>query len=55
MGCLPMDYWKGKVARLICDVYKADGTPFAGDPRNNLKRVLKEMEELGFTQFQSRS
>ena len=41
----------GKVARLICDVYKADGTPFPGDPRNNLKRVLKEMEELGFTHF----
>ncbi|WP_427138646.1 type I glutamate--ammonia ligase [Psychrobacillus psychrodurans] len=42
---------KGKVARLICDVNKADGTPFAGDPRNNLKRILKEMEELGFTSF----
>lgn len=42
---------KGKVARLICDVNKADGSPFAGDPRSNLKRVLKEMEELGFTDF----
>lgn len=42
---------KGKVARLICDIYKADGTPFEGDPRNNLKRVLKEMEALGFTDF----
>ncbi|PUB18236.1 type I glutamate--ammonia ligase [Paenisporosarcina sp. OV554] len=42
---------KGKVARLICDVNKADGSPFAGDPRSNLKRVLKEMEELGFTSF----
>ncbi|MED3624165.1 type I glutamate--ammonia ligase [Neobacillus thermocopriae] len=42
---------KGKVARLICDIYNSDGTPFAGDPRNNLKRVLKEMEELGFTDF----
>ena len=42
---------KGKVARLICDVNKADGTPFAGDPRSNLKRVLKEMEEAGFTNF----
>ncbi|WP_342600777.1 type I glutamate--ammonia ligase [Psychrobacillus sp. FSL H8-0483] len=42
---------KGKVARLICDVNKADGTPFAGDPRSNLKRVLKQMEELGFTSF----
>ncbi len=42
---------KGKVARFICDIYNPDGTPFAGDPRNNLKRVLKEMEELGFTSF----
>jgi glutamine synthetase len=42
---------KGKVARLICDVYNADGTPFQGDPRSNLKRVLKEMEDMGFTDF----
>ena len=42
---------KGKVARLICDIARPDGTPFAGDPRSNLKRVLKEMEELGFTGF----
>lgn len=42
---------KGKVARLICDIYNPDGTPFAGDPRANLKRVLQEMHELGFTSF----
>ncbi|RFB12147.1 type I glutamate--ammonia ligase [Bacillus sp. HNG] len=42
---------KGKVARFICDIYHPDGTPFEGDPRNNLKRILKEMEELGFTDF----
>lgn len=42
---------KGKVARLICDIYNPDGEPFLGDPRANLKRVLKEMEELGFTEF----
>lgn len=42
---------KGKVARLICDIFNPDGTPFAGDPRNNLKRILAEMEELGFTDF----
>ncbi|WHZ04975.1 type I glutamate--ammonia ligase [Neobacillus sp. YX16] len=42
---------KGKVARLICDIYTAEGNPFDGDPRNNLRRVLKEMEELGFTDF----
>lgn len=42
---------KGKVARLICDIYNTDGTPFEGDPRGNLKRQLKRMEELGFTAF----
>lgn len=42
---------KGKVARFICDIYHPDGTPFEGDPRNNLKRLVNEMEELGFTDF----
>ena len=41
----------GKVARLIADIYTADREPFAGDPRNNLKRVLKQMEEAGFKNF----
>ncbi|ARJ38484.1 type I glutamate--ammonia ligase [Sporosarcina sp. P21c] len=41
----------GKVARLICDVYLANGEPFSGDPRGNLKRLIKEMKELGFTDF----
>ena len=39
---------QGKVARLICDVYKADGTPFEGDPRYVLRRVLKEAEDMGY-------
>jgi len=42
---------EGKVARLICDIYMPDGTPFAGDPRQILKRVMKEAEEMGFTAF----
>ena len=42
---------KGKVARLICDIARPDGTPFEGDPRSNLKRALKKMEDLGFTGF----
>jgi len=41
----------GKVGRLICDIYTVDGEPFAGDPRNNLKRVLREMNEAGFDDF----
>ncbi len=40
---------QGKVARLICDVYRPDGTPFEGDPRNILKKVLKEAANLGYS------
>ncbi|BAQ10691.1 glutamine synthetase [Bacillus sp. OxB-1] len=47
----PWPSGSGKVARLICDVSQADGTPFPGDPRGNLKRVIEEMKELGFTDF----
>jgi len=36
------------VAHIFCDVYNTDGTPFQGCPRNTLKRVLKEAEEMGF-------
>ena len=36
-------------ARIICDVYKSDGTPFEGCPRVNLKRVLAEAKEMGYT------
>lgn len=39
----------GRVARLVCDVYHPDGTPFEGDPRYVLKRVLKQAEEMGYT------
>lgn len=45
----PWETEYGKVARLICDVYLPDGTPFPGDPRGALKRVLKEANALGFT------
>ncbi|CCK20773.1 type I glutamate--ammonia ligase [Pseudolactococcus laudensis] len=41
----------GKVAGLICDIYNHDGTPFAGDPRGNLKRALTHMETTGFKSF----
>lgn len=41
----------GSVGGLICDVYTAEGQPFAGDPRGNLKKALKHMEALGFGSF----
>ena len=39
---------QGKVARLICDVYKPDGTPFESDPRYILKKIVKEVKEMGY-------
>ena len=42
---------QGKVARLICDVYNPNGTPFDGDPRGVLKRVLKKAEAMGYDSF----
>ena len=38
---LPWDECSGKTARLICDVYNSDGTPFEGDPRYVLRRAIK--------------
>ncbi len=46
---LPWRPQYGKVARLICDVYNPDGTPFIGDPRGALKRVLKKAADMGYT------
>ena len=40
---------QGKVARLLCDVCNPDGTPFIGDPRGALKRVLRRAADLGYT------
>ena len=39
---------QGKVARLICDVYKPDGTAFESDPRYILKKVLSEAKDMGY-------
>lgn len=38
----------GRVARLICDVYKPNHEPFEGDPRFILKKVLSEARALGY-------
>ena len=39
---------QGKVARFICDLYRADGTPFWGDSRHILRKVLQQAGELGY-------
>lgn len=40
---------QGKVARLICDVYRTDGTPYEVDPRYVLKKAIAEAAEMGYT------
>ena len=41
----------GRVARFICDVYKPNHEPFEGDPRNILKRAIKEAKKLGLSYY----
>src|SRR5210317_227351 len=45
--------WRKKegraAARIICDIYLPDGTPFVGCPRGNLKRVMEEAKKMGYT------
>ena len=47
----PWQQTHGKVARLICDVYNTDGTPFIGDPRGVLKRALQKASDMGYDAF----
>ncbi len=46
---LPWGSKENTTARIICDVYKPDGTPFEGDPRYILRKVMKEVEEMGYS------
>jgi len=46
--------WRPKektVARMFCDIYEPDGSPYKGDPRYALKRALEKMKKMGFTNF----
>jgi glutamine synthetase len=40
---------ESRVARLICDVWNTDETPFAGDPRLVLKRIIGDAAGMGYT------
>lgn len=46
---IPWDQEHGLItARLICSVYTPDGKPFAGDPRNVLRRMLDQAAAIGY-------
>ncbi|MCP4198550.1 MAG: glutamine synthetase [Proteobacteria bacterium] len=39
------------VARMFCDIVQPDGTPYEGDPRYVLKRMLKRAADKGYTYY----
>lgn len=39
----------GREARVICNIYNSDNTPFKGDPRHVLKNVVDEANEMGLS------
>ena len=45
----PWSHTNGKVARLVCDIITPDGKPFAGCPRQTLKRQKDRAKELGYS------
>jgi len=39
------------VARMFCDILNPDGTPYEGDPRYVLKRLLKKIDDQGYIYY----
>jgi glutamine synthetase len=48
---LPWSVNDEKVALMICDVLNPDGSPFAGDSRHALKRILEKIRKKGWTYY----
>lgn len=40
---------QGKVARMLCDVYRPNGQPFEGDPRYVLRKAVEYAKQAGYT------
>ncbi len=45
---LPWSPLDSRRARIFCDIYLPDGSPFLGDPRGILKQILKRIEARGW-------
>lgn len=46
---LPWRPQQGKVARLICDICREDGTPYEESPRHILQKTVERAKEKGYT------
>ncbi|MFL7891992.1 MAG: type I glutamate--ammonia ligase [Anaerolineales bacterium] len=45
---LPWSPEESRRARIFCDIFLPDGSPFTGDPRGVLKRILRGIESRGW-------
>ena len=52
---LPWRPQQGKVARMICNLYWPDGTPYKNSPRYILERVAEEAAQEGYWQSDNRN
>ncbi len=48
LSVLPWRPSNGRVVRFYCDIKHPDGTPFAGDGRNILRKAVRAAEDSGF-------
>ncbi len=48
---IPWEISGEKVAMLFCDIQNPDGTPYAGDPRQVLKRMVRKVKDKGWTYY----
>jgi glutamine synthetase len=48
---LPWRSGERPVARMFCDIVNPDHTPYDGDPRYVLKRLLSKLKEKGYTYY----
>ncbi len=46
---LPWSPADSRRARIFCDIFTPKGDPFEGDPRGTLKRMIKKLDERGWT------
>lgn len=46
---LPWTPTDARRGRVFCDIFLPDGSPFPGDPRGTLKRLLAQIEQRGWT------
>lgn len=49
LSVLPWRPQRGRVARLYCGISYPDGTPFEGDSRHILKKVLEKCDKAGYS------